>query len=386
MPSNKTLSVALLCVVLAACAPLPKQATTEPQAVKDLPGWQAEDFAGLHEAMTLQCVSVAASPQRFPAFWPALCKSLPAAPNAGQMKLWLEDRFRARMQYGAAEAGAAPSVFGTLTGYYEPLVHANRQPGGAYQFPIYRRPNDLLSIDMAAVFPNLRNQRVRGRLESSTGQTSATRVVPYFSRADIETTGVLKGQELLWLNDRADGFFLEIQGSGRAQLPDGSIVRVGYADQNGHPYRPIGRLLIDTGAIPREQMSALAIKDWIRKNPEQATPVLHSNASLVFFRELPMTEAQKARPELGPPGSLGVPLSPMRSIAVDPRQIPLGSLVWVFSEDRKIHRLALAQDTGGAINGPIRADLFTGFGPQAEQLASGLNARLQLFVLNFLPN
>jgi membrane-bound lytic murein transglycosylase A len=373
-----------LALLLAACAPMGvNQPSNDTVALRELPGWSGDNLAGLRASIDQQCKRVAQAPNRFSKDWPGLCAQLPLAGD-DRLKTWLEANFTARIQRGVPQETAdAGQVTGLLTGYYEPLVQASRTASASYLYPLYQKPKDLLTVELGTLFPSLRGQRVRGRLESRNGQDL---VVPYYTRAQIETSEVLKGQELLFLNDRADAFFLEIQGSGRARLPDGQIIRVGYADQNGHPYRAIGRLLIDKGALTREQTNALAIKQWVRANPKQADEILHANASQVFFRELPALEGGNSNPNIGPPGSLGVPLTPMRSIAIDPRRVAMGSLVWITARTPSgaLNLLTLAQDTGGAITGPIRADLFTGFGEAAEQLAATLNAPLQLYVLE--PN
>src|SRR5690606_29240563 len=219
--------------------------------------------------------------------------------------------------------------------------------------------------------------RLRGRLEG-------TKVVPYYSRADLGRADARAAADtpvLAWADDPVDAFFLEIQGSGRLQLRDGSTMRVGYADQNGHPYRAIGKTLIDRGALSREQVTAPAIRRWLQENPAAAPGVMNTNPSLVFFRQLP----PPADPTLGPPGSLGVPLTPLRSIAVDRSRIPLGSLVYLQTthpvSGQPLERLMVAQDTGGAIRGTKRADLFWGFGVDAALAAGTMKAPARTGVL-----
>ena len=206
---------------------------------------------------------------------------------------------------------------------------------------------------------------------------------PYADRAAIDA-GALAGRELelLWVDDPVDRFFLEIQGSGQVRLPDGETVRVGYADQNGRPYRAIGKDLIESGAIPREQMSMQAIRAWLEANPKQAPAMMAKNPSYVFFTEL--TELAAAS---GPLGAQGVPLTPGRSLAVDRKFLPLGAPIWVDTvapEPRgraPVARLLVAQDTGGAIRGPVRGDVFWGAGPQAEHLAGHMKSPGRLFIL-----
>jgi membrane-bound lytic murein transglycosylase A len=317
-----------------------------------------------------------------PGPWPALCAEFAALPRPAPSAMpapaairgWIAARFEAwplRDARGGAE--------GLVTGYFEPLLTGSRTRESARQAPLYARPADLLAIDLAGVEPRVAGLRLRGRLQGS-------RVVPYHSRADIETAAPLAGSELLWVDDRVDAFFLEIQGSGRVRLRDGTMQRVGYADQNGHPYRAIGRTLIERGALKAEEVSAPAIRRWLRDNPAQAAEVMRSNPSVVFFRELPPAPpAPPGEPEAGPPGSLGVPLTAMRSLAVDRSVVPLASLVWLDTvhplDGAPLRRAMAAQDTGGAIAGSIRADFFWGFGETAERAAGEMRARGRMWLL-----
>lgn len=343
-----------------------------------LPGWAADGLDGLGTAIRRQCAM-----RTPPTPWPQLCtefaalagpagKDRPPAPES--LRRWIASRFQAWPL-----AGDRGEDTGLVTGYFEPLLTGSRVRESATQVPLYRRPDDLLTIDLAAIEPRLSGIRLRGRLEGN-------RVVPYHSRADIETTRPLAGSELLWVDDRIDAFFLEIQGSGRVRLRDGTTLRVGYADQNGHPYRAIGRSLVDRGALRLEDVTAPAIRRWLQDNPEQAPSVLHTNPSVVFFRELPPLPSPIAgEPEAGPPGSLGVPLTGMRSLAVDRKVIPLASLVWLDTEHpvdgRPLQRAMAAQDTGGAIAGRIRADFFWGFGDTAQEAAGRMRSRGRLWLL-----
>lgn len=261
---------------------------------------------------------------------------------------------------------------GMVTGYYEPLLHGSLARSARYRFPLYAVPGDLLVIDLSSVYPDLKHKRLRGRLE---GQ----RVVPYLSREEIDRDPApLKGHELVWVDDAIDAFFLHIQGSGQVQLPDGQRMRVGYADQNGHPFRSLGRVLIDRGEIPAEKASMQGIKEWARRHPRKVQEYLNANPSYVFFRELP-------RDLPGPLGALGVPLTPERSIAIDPRVIPLGAPVYVATTwpntSEPLTRLMLAQDTGGAIAGGVRADFFWGFGDEAGALAGRMRQAGRMWVL-----
>lgn len=263
---------------------------------------------------------------------------------------------------------------GLITGYYEPLLRGARKRGGPYQTPLYRVPEDLLTIDLASVYPDLKNIRLRGRVVGN-------KVMPYFSRAELEQSGVLNGKELVWVDDPIEAFFLQVQGSGRVQLADTKeIIRIAYADQNGHPYRSIGRYLVDKGEMTLEQASAQTIKAWYAAHPGRQQELLNANPSFVFFREEKVTDPKK-----GPKGALGVPLTPARSIAVDPQFIPLGAPVFLSTtqpnSEIPFRHLMLAQDTGGAIRGAVRADLFWGFGAEAGEKSGRMKQRGAMWVL-----
>ena len=216
--------------------------------------------------------------------------------------------------------------------------------------------------------------RLRGKLDGN-------RVVPYDTREEIERSGKLAGNEIVWVDDVMDAFFLEIQGSGRVYLPESDeTIRLAYANQNGRPYRSIGRYLLDKGELKPGQASAQQIRQWIRKHPERLREVLDSKPSYVFFRE-----EKIADPSEGPKGALGVPLTPGRSVAVDPKHIPLGAPVYVDTtrpySSEPIRQLMVAQDTGGAIRGPVRIDYFWGFGAQAGEQAGKMKQKLKLWLL-----
>jgi membrane-bound lytic murein transglycosylase A len=217
--------------------------------------------------------------------------------------------------------------------------------------------------------------RLRGRLEGR-------RVVPYYPRADIEAgKAAVQGHELVWTDDAVELFFLQIQGSGRVRLDTGETIRLSYADQNGHPYRSIGRLLVEQGQLTLDQASMQGIKQWAERNPERLGELLNQNGSYVFFRET-------AAATDAPPGALGVPLTAGRSLAVDPRAMPLGAPVFVSTTwpnaSTPLRRLMMAQDTGGAIRGAVRADFYWGSGPEAGVTAGRMRQTGQLWVL--LPN
>jgi membrane-bound lytic murein transglycosylase A len=246
------------------------------------------------------------------------------------------------------------------TGYYEPELEGSRtaQPGYA---PIYRVPSDLV------------------RCTKADGTTGRGRVAPdghcvlYFTRAEIED-GALRGRglELAWAKDPVDLFFLEIQGSGRVQMPDGSVMRVGYAGQNGRDYVAIGRLLRERGILPPGGANMQAIRDWIRANPAEGRALMRENPSFVFFRELTGP---------GPLGSINVPVSPRATVAVDPRFVPYGAPVFLTLDRPEANGIWVAQDTGGAIKGPNRFDTFWGAGAEAVSLAGSMSASGEAIIL-----
>jgi membrane-bound lytic murein transglycosylase A len=259
-----------------------------------------------------------------------------------------------------------------VTGYYEPLLRGSRTRAKGYEQPVRGVPDDLLTIDLSSVFPELKDKRVRGRLEGN-------KIVPYWSRADIVAHGEkLPGKTLLFVDDAVELFFLQVQGSGRVKLTDGSTARLNYADQNGHPYQSIGKALVDRGELRLEEASMQGIQAWARANPTRLDSLLNANPSYVFFREVPNSQD-------GPIGALGVPLTAERSIAIDPRSIPLGSPVFLATTRPNtalpMNRLVMAQDTGGAIKGAVRADFFWGFGKEAGEQAGRMKQSGRLWVL-----
>jgi membrane-bound lytic murein transglycosylase A len=295
-----------------------------------------------------------------------------AIADADGARRFFEAQFDAYRLQQDADA-QRPRDTGLITGYYEPLLHGARKPTAAFTVPLYAPPDDLLTIDLADLYPELKGKTVRGRLQGK-------KVVPYYSRADLDDSPLLRGKELVWVDGAIDAFFLQVQGSGRVQLDDGETIRLAYADQNGHPYRSIGRYLIDRGELILEQASAQGIRQWLQAHPERTREVLESNPSMVFFREERIVDASE-----GPKGALAVPLTPGRSLAVDSRYIPLGAPVFLATSDpatgMPLRRLMLAQDTGGAIKGVVRADFFWGFGESAGANAGRMRQEGRMWLL-----
>jgi membrane-bound lytic murein transglycosylase A len=255
---------------------------------------------------------------------------------------------------------------GLITGYYEPIIDGSRTPTGVHRFPIFGVPQDLIVVDL----PETKQLRLRGRVDGR-------RLVPYYSRAEIDARGDFPAPVIAWSADPVELFFLQIQGSGQVRLEDGERIRVGYADQNGHPYRSLGRYLVERGELVLEQASMQGIKAWAAANPQKLQEALNQNPSYVFFRELPPTD--------GPIGALGVPLHAQASLAVDRRFVPLGAPVYLATtfplSEEPLERLMAAHDTGGAIRGVVRADFFWGTGPEAGAQAGRMRQPGRMWLL-----
>lgn len=301
--------------------------------------------------------------------WLGVCSEAQALNSAHEsdVRAFFEQRFQPHEVFNPDN-----TVEGLVTGYYEPLIKGDRVRTDKARHPIYAAPSDLIVVDLAEVYPELKSLRLRGRLQGN-------KVVPYHTRSEIgDANGSFKGKPIAWAEDAVDLFFLQIQGSGRIELPDGTHMRIGYADQNGHPYKSIGKLLVERGELKLEEASMQGIKAWGEANPDKLAELLDSNPSYVFFRELPSGLT-------GPLGALGVPLTAGRSIAVDPKYIPLGAPVFLSTtwpnSPQPLNRLMMAQDTGGAIRGAVRADFFWGFGAEAGEQAGRMKQQGRMWVL-----
>lgn len=354
-------------VFLAGCAlTQPKTAELgDPLAWAEIRGWQQSDHRGIWPALMQTCSALSGKP-----LWSDICQSadsISGDDNQG-VRAFFETWFVPRRIYGADGR-----INGKITGYYEPLLHGSFKKSERYQFPIYRVPEELLVVDLGDLYPQLQGKRIRGRLRGN-------RVVPFYSRREIDSNPkILQGDELLWVDNRDDVFFLHIQGSGRVRLEDGKTVGVGYANQNGHPYAAIGRILLQRGEIPLKDISLFSIRRWLDEHPEQAEELLFANPSYVFF-------TLKEGIENTAVGSLNVPLTAERSIAIDPEIVPLGTPIWLDTTlpdqtATRFQQLVMAQDTGGAIRGPIRGDLFWGHGEYAERMAGLMNQQGTMIAL-----
>jgi membrane-bound lytic murein transglycosylase A len=360
--------------LLAACsmqrAKLPQASAVRFESVSwaKLPGWRADEALAAWPALINSCSVIHARPE-----WQAFCGSVAAASpgDSGFARGFIEQHLQ---PYRISRVtGRKRAKTGLVTGYYEPLLMGSREKTGQFATPLYKRPDDLLIVDLASVHPELKGKRVRGRVEGN-------KVVPYYSRAASREATGLAGLEIAWIDNPIDAFLLEVQGSGRVQLTTGETIRLQYEDQNGHPYRSIGKYLVDQGVMPLEQVDMPAIRAWLMANPQRLREVLDSNPSVVFFRESPLEDAS-----VGPKGSLGVPLTAGRSIAVDAKFLPLGAPMFLATTTpdtgAPLQRLVVAQDTGGAIAGPVRADLFFGFGAAAGELAGRMKNDGELWLL-----
>lgn len=383
-----SLLASAVAVLAAACTTLPPPPLAKPPVVPDsvppvkpveapkelfratnfaaLPGWDKDNLREAWPAFLTSCEILVRKPD-----WKEPCEvaSHVDARSEKAVRTFFESFF---IPYQIFNQDGSDT--GLVTGYYEPLLRGSRKRGGPYQIPLHRTPEDLLTIDLSSVYPELKNMRLRGRVVGN-------KVVPYLSRGEMMHSNTLTGKELVWVDDAVEAFFLQVQGSGRVQLADTKeTIRVAYSDQNGHPYKSIGRYLVDKGEMTLDQASAQSIKAWFASNPARQQELLNANPSYVFFKEEKLTDPNK-----GPKGALGVPLTPQRSIAVDPQFIPLGVPVFLATtqpgRETSLQRLMLAQDTGGAIRNPVRADFFWGFGTEAGEKAGKMKQRGQLWIL-----
>lgn len=335
----------------------------KPVTWNKLDAWRQDNVLEALPALLQQCPRL-----KKEASWKAVCDAAMALenPTAQQVRNFFESQFRPHRIYG--KNGTKE---GLITGYYEPLLSGSFTRSSRYAYPLYAPPEDMLTIELDSLYPKLKGMRLRGRVVGN-------KVVPYHSRESIDgEEAPLAGGEILWVDDPYGSFFLQIQGSGRVKLEDDSIVGVNYANQNGHPYFAVGKTLVEKGELPLDDVSLFTIKAWLRANPDRADEVLNTNPSYVFFH-LRENADENAR------GSLNVPLTAMRSLAVDKKVIPLGTPVWVettLPDGTRYHRLMMAQDTGGAIRGPVRADIFFGAGADAERLAGEMKQRGKMFAL-----
>lgn len=341
-----------------------------------VPGWSGGDPRGALKAFCRSCTALlrknplnamgGAGYAGTIGDWLPACRAAAPTGNVMAARRFFESWFAPLAVNDHSEAGL-------FTGYYEPQLKASHTQHGAYRAPIYGVPDDLITVDLGLFKDDLAGQHIAGMIEART-------LVPYPERAVINAKGLPHAKVLAWSDDPVAVFFLHIQGSGRALLDDGKSVRIVYAAQNGRPYTPIGRTLLREGAMTREDMSMQGIRAWLKAHPDEARRVMESDASYVFFEEKPLGD-----PAVGANGSEGVPLTPGASLAVDRSIHPLGAPVWLALDEHSTalprRRLMIAQDTGGAIKGVVRGDVFFGFGEKAEWNAGHMKAGGAMFVL-----
>ncbi|MFL6690599.1 MAG: murein transglycosylase A [Alphaproteobacteria bacterium] len=353
-----------------------------PVSFHDLPEWQSADVSAALQAFVRSCAILKTKSDAAPMGrggyagavkdWKPVCEAAgSAAIDAAAARRFFEKSF---VPFEIRPSQAPP----LFTGYYEPLIHASRARQAQYQVPIYAPPDNLVSADLGLFRSDLAGERIYGCLEK-------LQLLRCPTRAEIDNHPVPLLRPLLYADDPVAVFFLHIQGSGRAQLEDRSEIRLAYAGQNGRPYTAIGRTLVERHLLDRGRLSMQAIRDWMKAHPREAKAVMETNESFVFFSEKPIGDAA-----LGSSGSEDVPLTPLGSAAVDPRIHPLGVPVYlsaiiptdsVSGPGKSFNRLLIAQDSGGAIRGPARADIFWGFGPEAESMAGRMKSSGRFFVL-----
>lgn len=319
-------------------------------AWQQVPGWDDDSLIGAAAALRENCLRVGREPR-----WQRACAAAAQLDDldVAAARTYFETYFTP-FQFANGDG----TLDGLVTGYYEPLLHGASTRRGPYQFALYRWPAGYRA---GAALP---------------------------SRAQLERSGVLAGNELVWVDDPIEAFFLQVQGSGRVVLDNGAVMRVGFGGTNNQPYKSIGRWLLDHGEITPAQATMQGIKAWARANPARVDALLDTNPRFVFFREMPSGDPTSADVEKGPIGALGVPLTPQRSIAVDPAAIPLGTPVFLQTTrpmtNAPMNRLVFAQDTGSAIKGGVRADYFWGLGDDAGDLAGKMKQTGRMWLL--LPN
>jgi membrane-bound lytic murein transglycosylase A len=347
-----------------------------PVSYAALPGWKDADPRAALDAFHRSCMDLAkknplssmggAGYAGTVGDWLPACRAAPPSQSAAAARRFFENWFAPV----AVNYDTDPGLF---TGYYEPQFKASHTRHGAYQTPIYGVPDDLITVNLGLFKDSLAGEHITGLVEGRT-------LVPYPERAVIDAKGLPHARVLAWGADPVAVFFLHIQGSGRALLDDGQTVRIAYAGQNGRPYTPVGRTLIHEGAMTREDMSMQGIRAWLKAHPGEARRVMETDASYVFFEEQPIGD-----PRMGANGAEGVPLTPGASLAVDRSVHPLGAPIWLALDEHSTalprSRLMIAQDTGGAIKGAVRGDVFFGFGEKAEWNAGHMKAGGAMFVL-----
>jgi membrane-bound lytic murein transglycosylase A len=353
----------------------------EQVSFQDLPGWQSSDSRPALAAFGRSCEQLLKKPALQPMSgsyggtirdWRHACMSVPTVSSADAARIWFEENFV------PLAVGAGLRHEALFTGYYEPELRGAHSRHGVYQTPVYGMPADLVEVELGIFRDTLKGERIAGRLEEH-------RLVPFATRAEIDRFGLRSAPILFYASDPVAVFFLHIQGSGRVRFEDGEVRRVAYAGQNGWPYTPVGRVLIEQGALEKSSMSLQAIKAWMKVHPAEARRAMEQDQSFVFFKDAPLGD-----PALGSPGSEGAALTPGASMAIDARIHALGAPFYIVASvpnrdpakpEDVLASLFIAQDIGGAIRGPLRGDLFYGYGAAAESMAGRTKATGKMYVL-----
>ena len=374
----------IFCIfILVSCGKAPEEMplTLKQGSYSDLPGWGSDDMAGLREAFSRSCTRIlkrapdaamgALAQSGNAGDWQGPCREFLALGNvsAADLRVFFEARFTPH----SVRAGNDPK--GLFTGYYEASLHGSLVKSGPYQIPLHARPSDLVMVNLGEFRDELKGQRIAGRVRDGN-------LKPYETREEIVNGKWPHNDKVLvWVDDPVDAFFVQVQGSGLVELPDGKIMRIGYAGQNGHIYYAIGRELIKRGELGKDEVSLQTIRRWLEANPAQAGELMNTNRSYVFFREL-----DGSKETGGPIGGEGIALTAGRSLAVDRSLLSYGMPLWVdldppLEGEQPLRRLMIAQDTGGAITGPVRGDVFWGYGERAEHLAGHMKSDGRYWVL-----
>lgn len=366
----------LFLLLLAGCASVtpqqetPQEAVYTPTTFAALPNWTGDDLGDVKTALLKSCTAMRKkSGMTAPSAlgvtaqqWQQACDGLE---DATDVRAFIEQHFK---PFAVTANGSADGLF---TGYYEKQLHGSLTKSTRYNVPLYKRPPELVMVDLGLFRPALKGERIAGKVVDGY-------LKPYADRAAIDNGALAgRGLELAWVDDADAAFFLHVQGSGEVALDNGETLRVGYDGQNGHVYNAIGRELIARGELTKDKVSLQTIRDWLKAHPNEAPALRQKNPSYVFFRKLDGS---------GPVGAQGVELTAMRSLAVDPRFMPYGAPVWLDIQhpqnaNAKVQRLVIAQDTGGAIRGPVRGDFFWGNGAHAEEIAGVMKSPGRYWVL-----
>ncbi|WP_345991494.1 MltA domain-containing protein [Sulfurimonas sp. HSL-1716] len=347
----------IMIVFFAGCSnkltvPAMPDTTLQKADISDLQGFEDENFDEVVEGFLQNCKT-----KKTQEMYGVLCQE---ALHVDDKKEFVEENFELYQIVGKE------GDTGMLTGYYEPELHGSLSRHDKYIYPLYEKPQDMYDIDFSTLYPELKKYNLKGRIEGN-------KIVPYYTRAQQKD---INASAICYVDNKIDAFFLEIQGSGRVKLDNNDTIYIGYGGNNGQKYTSVGKYMISNGIIDRKDMSLKNIKKWAAENPKKVDDVLNHNPRVVYFKKKVMTEVR---------GSLGIPLTPMRSAAVDSKYIPLGSMLYIDAKDmyHNIDRIVFAQDRGAAIKSAIRADLFTGFGDEALDIAGNLKAKLKMWI--FLP-